>query len=78
MFDRTREALEEYTVSEAARTAASEAVTTKDDVRACIAANWFALEQVREAFYEDTKAYNTREDCALVSIAFMRRMAGRK
>lgn len=62
-FDNTRAALAVYETGRAARNEAWDKVKSIADIAKCEAADAAALVLVQDAFYEDTKAYNSRESC---------------
>ena len=74
-FSNSRAALQIFDAGAAARAAAWESVNTKEEIEQAIQADAAALEQLQTAFFEDTKAFNSRQSCACVDEAFIRRMA---
>ena len=73
-FTNTRAALITYDAGSAQRQKLWTAADTNDDVNEAVAADRAALELVQAAFYEDTKAINTRRHCELADIQFMRHL----
>lgn len=74
-FKNTAAALEIYDRSAAARAQAWQDVETEADVTKAHTADTVALIEVQEAFWQDTKHINSRQNCALADLDFMRRMA---
>ena len=73
-FSNTRKALAVYDAGEDEREKAWQNVKTNDDVFAAEKADADAMALVQEAFWQDTKAYNSRENCSHVHIRDARRM----
>ena len=73
-FANTRKALEVYDAGTPARDAIWNSVESDADVFAARKADQDALELVQEAFWQDTKAYNSRENCSHLHISDARRM----
>ena len=74
-FINTAAALAEFDATAAARNAAWTAIERDADVAVCEAADKAALEAVQKAFYEDTKAYNSLDNCLRVHVGDIRRIA---
>jgi hypothetical protein len=74
-FSNSRTALQIFDADKTARAAAWESVDTKEEIEQAIQADAEALEQLQTAFFEDTKTFNSRQSCACVDEAFIRRMA---
>jgi hypothetical protein len=70
-FSNSRAALKIFDAGAVERAAAWESVETKEDA---IQADADALEKLQTAFFEDTKAFNSRNNCACVDEVFIRRM----
>jgi hypothetical protein len=62
-FDNTRAAMLEYEMSRGERNRAWERVQTSSDIEACEESDHLALQAVQDAFYEDTKMFNTEAFC---------------
>lgn len=73
-FSNSRVALQIFDAGAADRAAAWESVETKTEIEGAIQADADALEKLQTAFFEDTKAFNSRSNCACVDEAFIRRM----
>ncbi len=73
-FSSTRIALAVYDAGEAEREKMWQSVESDRDVFAAEKADADALALVQEAFWEDTKAYNSRDNCSHLHIADARRM----
>lgn len=73
-FLRTAAALVEYDRSAPALQAQWAAVENPDQMAAAQQAEQQIKGKVREAFYEDTKRYNSRENCQLTSIEWLRKI----
>lgn len=69
---RTAAALEEWERTEAARDQLLDAATTDDKLGEWKRAEREALEKVAEAFFQDTKDRNSRENCSLVGLRTLR------
>lgn len=65
-FPKTREALIKWEAEEAGRYEELKACKTNEDVRAFEAKAKAADQVVQDAFYEDTKVYNSQKNCRLV------------
>ena len=78
-FTHTRAALAKYEMGAALRQAFWEVAEFESsaDVHRLEAADKAALDEVRAAFYQDTKDVNSVGDCMLVDIGFMRKCAER-
>lgn len=74
-FDNTRKALIEFDAGAAERQRLWDSIESNQDVEAAVAADNAAKNKVREAFYEDTKDINSKENCMCVEVDFMRRLA---
>lgn len=74
-FSNSHAALRIFDAGKAARAAAWETAETKEEIEQAMQADADALEQLQTAFFEDTKAFNSRGNCACVDEAFIRRMA---
>jgi hypothetical protein len=73
-FSNSRAALKIFDAGAVKRAAAWESVETKAEIEEAIQADADALEKLQTAFFEDTKAFNSRSNCACVDEAFIRRM----
>lgn len=73
-FGSTRKALALYDASQADRDKLWNDVQSDRDVLAAEKADADALALVQEAFWEDTKAYNSRANCSHIHITDARRM----
>lgn len=62
-FVHSRKALEIYDSEQPAIADLFARAETNEDVEAAVAAQTACADKVRVAFYEDTKAYNSLEDC---------------
>lgn len=74
-FENTAAALVVYDASAKQRDLAWKHATWAGEIMDAAAADDAALLLVQAAFYEDTKAFNTKDHCMLVDLQFMRRMA---
>lgn len=74
-FTKTAAALIEYDAGKGKRDRMWNAISCTEDVKAAEETEATALAKVQEAFHEDTSDINSRDDCRLVDIGFMRRMA---
>lgn len=73
-FSNSRAALQIFDAGATARAAAWETADTKEEIEQAIQADAEALEHIQTAFFEDTKAFNSRDNCARVDESFIRRM----
>ncbi len=73
-FANTRKALAVYDASQADRDKLWNDVQSDRDVFAAEETDADALALVQEAFWQDTKAYNSRENCSHIHITDARRM----
>jgi hypothetical protein len=74
-FDNTRLALLTYELGYWEREADWASVESDLEIERCAANDAAALRKVQEAYYQDTKHINSLENCLLVDLQFMRRMA---
>lgn len=74
-FANTKAALTEYDAGAAARSKAWNDVDSNEAADAAEAADKAALAKVQDAFHLDTQDINSRIQCALVDLDFMRKMA---
>lgn len=72
-FENTSKALQRYDASQADRDRLLEVADTTAAFRAWEQIEKAALDRVREAFFEDTKGVNCRDNCMIADLAFMRR-----
>jgi hypothetical protein len=75
-FPNSKKALKEYDKMLPTFNAMADAVQTDADVYGLMIKEKVAVDKVREAYYQDTKDFNCRDNCMLCSIAFIREMAG--
>ena len=73
-FDNTRVAMAEYEKTLPARNAAWDRATTDAEIVECVKVDTAAMNKVREAYYEDTKAFNPRANCMLLAYQDIRRI----
>ena len=73
-FSHARAALKVFDAGKEAREAIWQSIATNRDVERAQQADAAALEQLQAGFFEDTKAFNSRDDCAHVDEAFIRHM----
>ncbi len=74
-FKNTREALKAYDERAYIRTARWGAIKCNADVEHAQQADIDEANKVREAFYEDTEAFNSRDNCMRVGIDYLRTIA---
>lgn len=74
-FPNTKAALVEYDAGVLARDKAWKDVDSNEAADAAEAADNAALAKVQDAFHLDTQDINSRDNCALVDLDFMRKMA---
>lgn len=74
-FDHSRAALAVYDAGQLERDRAWDAVKTEAEFNAVNAAQKAAEDLVREAFFEDTKSFNSHSNCMEVGLDFVRRCA---
>lgn len=74
-FANTQAALVKFQETAAQRAEAWNKIGTIPELRQYLAIEQQALNEVQDAFYEDTKHLNARDHCALADIEFMRRCA---
>lgn len=70
----SRAALIAFDANAGAREAALDRCQTDADVEAFIREEKAAEDRVREAFWHDTADRNSRDNCMLVSLAFVRKL----
>jgi hypothetical protein len=73
-FTNSRKALEEFDKGKPERDAAWLRIDTNEGVHACEAADKAASDLVCEAFYLDTQAFNSKDNCMLMSVQDIRRI----
>ena len=71
---RTRAALELFDRGEPALDAQLDRAETDEEVSQWSQAHKAASDQVREAFYQDTKDRNCRENCMIVELSWLREL----
>jgi len=71
---KTRAALELFDRGEPLRDAQLDKAETDDDVSQWSETQKLASNQVREAFFQDTKDRNCRDNCMLVSLSWLREL----
>jgi len=74
-FSNSRAALKVFDADKAARAASWDSIESNKDAERAEQADAAALEKLQGAFFEDTKAFNTRDACAMIPESFIRRMA---
>jgi hypothetical protein len=74
-FTGTRAALAKFDESKVAREEAWANASSDLHCDRALAADKVALEAVQDAFYQDTAAYNRRENCLRLDIGFIRQIA---
>jgi hypothetical protein len=74
-FTNTHAALIEYDASALARNEAWNDASCKESIDAAEKADKDALASVQASFHLDTHDINSRENCALIDLDFVRRMA---
>lgn len=74
-FTGTRAALAKFDSTKVAREEAWANASSDLHCDRALAADKVALEAVQEAFYQDTQAYNRRENCLRIDIGFIRQIA---
>ena len=75
-FDRSRKALRCFSAFERRMDRA----LNQDELDNATVLEWLELrkkaqDMVRKAFFEDTKAFNSRDNCMIVDLGFIQRMA---
>lgn len=72
-----RDAIAAFDAGKAERDRLWAIAESNDDIEAACAARQKALDAVREEFWELTKDRNSRKNCMIVDLEFMRRIAAR-
>lgn len=73
-FKRTKAALALYDAGEPARDAQLDRAEHEGEVYRWISDQKIAVDQVREAFFQDTKDRNSHDNCMIVDIAWLREL----
>jgi len=74
-FTHTLAAMRVYESTLPERNAAWDKVETNEDVDELYRCDMEAVDKVRDAYYEDTKAFNSREHCSRIAYSDMKRVA---
>jgi hypothetical protein len=73
-LDNTKVALARYDAGQPARDAYLDAAQTDGEVYRWMLDQKIAADEVREAFFEDTKDRNSHDNCMIVEIAWLREL----
>lgn len=75
-FAKTKEAIKEWERGVALRNILWEEATCTDDVCKATSADHEAGQKVKEAFFEDTKSFNSLGNCLLADIKRLKKLVG--